>query len=161
MIKKNEFNIMLFVVITVLIIILSCKKGTNITHSGILIKTDMNFSLMSVEDGMFKAFLYYMAEDGVILRDNSLPERGKEILRQRFSGKSDTNFILRWEPLYEKISISGDLGYTYGIHTTTDKTSGEVSSGTYITIWEKQADGNWKFVLDTGTQGLPDNLQQE
>jgi len=31
-----------------------------------------------------------------------------------------------------------------------------VEKGTYITIWQKQANGNWKFVLDTGTQGLPD-----
>ena len=26
--------------------------------------------------------------------------------------------------------------------------------GTYVTIWKKDADGNWKFVLDTGNQGL-------
>ena len=28
--------------------------------------------------------------------------------------------------------------------------------GTYVTIWQKQTDGSWKFVLDTGTQGLPE-----
>jgi ketosteroid isomerase-like protein len=63
--------------------------------------------------------------------------------------------VLSWNPLFEKISENGDLGY-YGIHTTLEKASGEVTKGTYITIWEKQTDGNWKFVLDTGTQGLPD-----
>ena len=106
---------------------------------------------------MFKAFLFYIADDGVLLRNNSFPEKGKETLAKRFSGRTDTTFILSWEPLFEKISECGDLGYTYGLHTSTDKLTGEITGGTYITIWQKQKDGSWKFVLDTGTQGLPDN----
>jgi len=97
-----------------------------------------------------------MAEDGVMLRNNSFPAKGRENLADRFSGKTDTTFVLIWEPLYEKISESGELGYTYGLHTNTDKVTGEVTKGTYVTIWLKQPDGSWRFVLDTGTQGLPD-----
>jgi ketosteroid isomerase-like protein len=111
---------------------------------------------MSVKEGMFSAFLSYMAEDGVILRDNSFPDKGKKALRERFEGKSDTSFVLSWDPLFENISASGDLGYTYGTHATLEKATGLITRGTYITIWQKQSDGNWKFVLDTGTEGLPD-----
>jgi len=85
-----------------------------------------------------------------------LPSQGKEALRKRFAGKSDSSFVLSWDPLFEKISESGELGYTYGIHTTLVKATGQISKGTYITIWQMQPDGNWKFVLDTGTEGLPD-----
>jgi ketosteroid isomerase-like protein len=147
---------MLFVFIIILIVILSCSKKSKSPATEILLQTDRDFSAMSVRDGMFKAFLYYIAEDGVILRNNSFPDKGKENLSLRFSGKTDTTFILSWEPLFEKISESGDLGYTYGIHTNTDKMTGEITKGTYITIWQKQKDGSWKFVLDTGTQGLPE-----
>jgi ketosteroid isomerase-like protein len=154
--KKNGFNIMLFVIISNLIFILSCTKTGKDNSAGILLKTDSDFSDMSVKEGMFKAFLFYMADDGVILRDNSFPSKGKQALRERFSGKSDSSFILSWEPLYENIAASGELGYTYGLHSTLDKATGQVTKGTYITIWQKQADGSWKFVLDTGTQGLPD-----
>jgi ketosteroid isomerase-like protein len=154
--KKNGFNIMLFVFIINLIVILSCSKNSKNPAPGILLQTDRDFSAMSVREGMFNAFLYYIAEDGVILRNNSFPAKGKENLSTRFSGKTDTTFILSWEPLFEKISGSGDLGYTYGIHTNTDKITGEITRGTYITIWQKQKDGSWRFVLDTGTQGLPD-----
>jgi len=154
--KKNGFNIMLFVFIINLIFILSCSKNSKNPSTGILLQTDRDFSAMSVREGMFKAFLFYMAEDGVILRNNSFPAKGKENLSARFSGKTDTTFILSWEPQFEKISESGDLGYTYGIHTNTDKITGEITRGTYITIWQKQKDGTWKFVLDTGTQGLPE-----
>jgi len=154
--KKNGFNIMLFVFIINLILILSCSNNSKSPAAGILLQTDREFSTMSVTEGMFKAFLFYIADDGVILRDNSFPAKGKENLSTRFSGKTDTTFILSWEPLFEKISESGDLGYTYGLHTNTDKITGEIAKGTYITIWQKQQDGSWKFVLDTGTQGLPE-----
>jgi ketosteroid isomerase-like protein len=152
--KKNGVNIMLFVFIIILIGILSCTKSAKNPPTGILLQTDRDFSAMSVKEGMFKAFLYYIADDGVILRNNSFPSKGKETLKDRFANKSDTSFILSWEPLFEKISESRDLGYTYGIHTNTDKSTGEITKGTYITIWQKQTDGSWKFVLDTGTQGL-------
>jgi ketosteroid isomerase-like protein len=157
--KMNGFNIMLFVFIISLISILSCSKNSKNQGTGILLQTDRDFSDLSVREGMFKAFLYYIAEDGVILRNNSFPARGKETLAARFSGKTDTTFILSWEPLFENISASGDIGYTYGIHTNTDRLTGEKTRGTYVTIWQKQKNGNWKFVLDTGTQGLP-NIQK-
>ena len=154
--KKNGFNIMLFVFIIYLILNLSCSNKSSGSEEGILLKTDRDFSDMSVKEGMFKAFLAYVADDGVVLRDNSFPDIGKSSMEKRFSGKYDTTFILSWEPLFEKISKGGDLGYTYGLHTNTDKKSGEITKGTYVTIWQKQQDGSWKFVLDTGTQGLPD-----
>jgi ketosteroid isomerase-like protein len=49
------------------------------------------------------------------------------------------------------------MGYTYGIYTVEmDSPEGTVvtKEGTYATIWKKDKDGNWKFVLDTGNQGL-------
>jgi ketosteroid isomerase-like protein len=146
--EKNGVNIMLFVFIINLIVILSCVNNNKNPLPGILLQTDRAFSEMSVKD-----------TDGVILSNNEFPLKGIEALKERFSGRSDTAFILSWEPLSEKISESGDLGYTYGIHTNTNKVSGEITKGTYVTIWQKQTDGSWKFVLDTGTQGLPDNKE--
>lgn len=158
--KKNGFNIMLFVFIINLIMILSCTKYKRGITQGILLQTDSAFSAMSVKEGMHKAFLYYMADSGVLLRDKSYPLRGRNTLASLFEKGSDTSFVLAWEPVFEKISESGDLGYTYGVFTNTTKGSGKVSKGTYITIWELQKDGSWKFVLDTGTQGLPDSVDQ-
>jgi len=153
--KKNGFNIMFFVFITIQILNLSCSTKNENHLKGDLLSADKAFSDMSVQEGMFNAFLAYIDDDGVILRDNSNPSVGKETLKKYYSGKSDTSFTLSWEPLFEKIAESGDLGYTYGIWTNTLKASGEVSKGTYATVWEKQADGAWKFVLDLGTEGLP------
>ena len=67
--KKNGVNIMLFVFIINLIFILSCSKSIKNTPAGILLQTDRDFSAMSEKEGMFKAFLFYIAEDGVILTE--------------------------------------------------------------------------------------------
>jgi ketosteroid isomerase-like protein len=154
MIVKNGFNIMFFVFITVFAGIISCKNNNDNDHSGELKKADREFSAMSAKDGMIKAFLEFVAEDGVVLRDNSMPSKGKSTLADYYMGRTDTTFTLTWEPLYEKIAASGDLGYTYGIYTNTVRATGEISRGTYTTIWQKQSDGKWKWVLDTGNQGL-------
>ena len=156
MVKKNGFNIMLFVFIMISFGIISCHNRAGNIQSGSLLQTDREFSEMSEREGMFKAFLFYIADDGVILRNNSFPSKGKASLNDYFAGRSDTSFILAWEPLFENLSESGDLGYTYGIYTNTVKSTGSVQKGTYVSIWKKQKDGSWKFVLDTGTQGLPE-----
>jgi ketosteroid isomerase-like protein len=147
---------MLFVIITISTGIISCQnRGIN-QNSDVLLQTDRDFSAMSEQEGMFDAFLFFIADDGVILRDNAFPARGKSTLGEYYAGKSDTSFVLTWEPLFGNISAGGDLGYTYGIYSSRVKATGEVSKGTYVSIWKKQPDGSWKFVLDSGTQGLPE-----
>ena len=49
-----------------------------------------------------------------------------------------------------EMSISGDLGYTYGISEVKTGESGSVVNrrGSYLRIWKKQSDGEWKVVLD-------------
>ena len=153
--KKYGVNIMLFVFIAFLFFNLSCTTGKVQNHKGELMAADSLFSELSVEKGMIAAFLEFISPDGVILRDNSLPTEGREALIKYYEGKSDTSFILSWKPQFETISDDGTLGYTYGIWTYTIKSSGEKSYGMYATMWKRQDDRKWKFVLDLGTDGLP------
>jgi ketosteroid isomerase-like protein len=66
---------------------------------------------------------------------------------------TDTTFRLTWQPTMAFASAAGDLGYTLGIwqsrHYTADG-KGHISTGKYVTIWRKQADGSWKVVFDGG-----------
>jgi ketosteroid isomerase-like protein len=155
--KKNGFNIMLFVIITILLFSISCAKSSKQYETGSLVRVDKDFSELSLKEGMHKAFLTYFADSGVMIRDNAYPLVGKDSMISLFSNRSDTGFTLTWAPAFEKIANSGELGYTYGYYTRTIKSTGLVSRGTYLTIWEKQKDGSWKFVMDTGTEGLPDD----
>jgi ketosteroid isomerase-like protein len=107
---------------------------------------DKKFSALSREKGMKHAFLEYAADSAVLLQRNVMPLVGEAF--------SDTGFILTWEPLDAEISKSGDLGYTYGLYKSLTKKDNSVSRGKYVTIWKKQADGRWKFILDGGNEGL-------
>jgi ketosteroid isomerase-like protein len=114
-------------------------------------QTDVDFSNYSKEKGIKKAFLEYMEDDGVLLRPNKLPIIGADAV-EFLSNMNDSLIELTWEPHGGDVSKIGDMGYTYGVYTLKD--SENISKGTYVTIWRKQKDGNWKFVLDTGNQGI-------
>lgn len=66
---------------------------------------------------------------------------------------ADTTWRLTWVPTMAFASEAGDLGYTLGTWQSTrynDAGRGQVSTGKYVTIWRKQADGGWKVVFDGG-----------
>jgi ketosteroid isomerase-like protein len=118
---------------------------------------DSEFSDFSKEYGMRKAFLEYIDDDGVMMKDQSLPIKGARAI-DLISSMNDSTVTMTWEPEGGDIAASGELGYTYGIYEMRDKDN-NVQRGTYVTIWKKQKDGKWKFVLDSGNQGLGDEHQ--
>lgn len=140
------------------LIMASCNFSENtVQEKEKLIQTDIAFSNRSIEVGNHQAFLEFAAPDAVLLRDNSYPVVGKPALRKLYAELSDTGYRLTWQPSYGKVASSGDLGYTYGIYLleiTQGKQKGQVQHGTYCSIWEKNAKGEWRFVLDTGNSGL-------
>ena len=119
----------------------------------VLMKADKDFSDLSKVKGRNFSFLEYMDKDVTFLRDNGMPLLGKDTMQKRFAVRPDTSYVLTWKPLFADVASSGDLGYSYGrwllVTTTNDS-----SEGTYCTIWKSDSAGNWKYVLDTGNEGL-------
>jgi ketosteroid isomerase-like protein len=63
---------------------------------------------------------------------------------------------LTWKPSHAEVLVGADVGYTVGtwerrVKAADGKTSTE--HGEYMTVWQKQADGSWKAVFDTGSEG--------
>jgi len=122
-----------------------------------LINVDTQFSKLSETRGVNEAFLTYIADGGVLLRKNNFPIVGKAIIKERFFSRPDSDYTLTWKPLYADIAQSGEIGYTYGIYefkTMDPEGKPIIGTGTYVSIWKKDQTGNWKFVLDTGNEGL-------
>jgi ketosteroid isomerase-like protein len=122
-----------------------------------LLQADIDFSNRSVEVGNHQAFLEFASPDVVLLKPNSYPVVGKQAMKNLYAELSDSNYRLTWKPSYGRVSESGDLGYTFGtylLELTQGDQKGQISRGTYCTIWEKNAKGEWQFVLDTGNPGL-------
>ena len=112
-----------------------------------LIDTDKAFNDMAQTEGTGKAFIAYSAEDPVMIRPGSMPLLGRSAFVESFS--KVTGSALSWEPLKAEIAASQDLGYTFGRYTLRE--GGEIKGhGVYVSIWKRQPDGSWKFVLDGG-----------
>jgi ketosteroid isomerase-like protein len=112
-----------------------------------LIEADEAFNTMAQQQGVGDAFLAYSAEDPVLIRQGSMPLIGRSAFHDAFA--EGPGPALSWEPLRAEIAGSGDLGYTFGRYILRER--GAIKAhGVYVSIWKKQADGSWKFVLDGG-----------
>ena len=149
----------------VLILIVSCNPKINMDQEREkLLQTDIDFSNRSLAVGNHKAFIEFASPDVVLLKPNSYPIIGKKAMRELYAELSDSNYRLTWKPSFGKVSKSGDLGYTFGIYLleiTEGENKGEVRQGTYCSIWEKNAKGEWRFILDTGNSGLKESQSTE
>jgi len=120
-----------------------------------LMNTDREFSKMSAEKGMKTAFIEYLDSNGVLLRPNHLPIAGADAIDFLIQ-QNDTDFTLTWEPSNGAIARSGELGYTYGVYALRPSVKDTVIYGTYVSIWKKEQNGTWKYVLDSGNEGIGD-----
>ena len=114
-------------------------------------QADIAFSKLSEQKGMRTAFLHYLDSNGVLLRPDHHPITGKEAFHF-LQNINDSSFTLTWAPERGEVALSGDLGYTYGLYTYTTKDT--TLQGTYVSVWKKQKDGSWKYVLDSGNPGV-------
>jgi ketosteroid isomerase-like protein len=117
-----------------------------------LIKADKKFSEKSIKEGIASAFIAYADEDVILMRDKQFPIIGKKGLEEYYSKVKKGNAKLEWTPVKAVIANSGELGYTFGNWIYTAK---DTVYGSYVTIWKKQKDGSWKFILDGGNTTPP------
>ena len=137
-----------------LMLVFSCKQKKNVvinTSPAEIIKADEAFSKLSETEGMKRAFIEYIDNEGILLRRNHLPIIGANAI-DFLSLVNDSSFTLTWKPAGAEIAASGELGYTYGVYSLALKDT--ILKGTYVSIWKKQKDSTWKFVLDTGNEGI-------
>jgi ketosteroid isomerase-like protein len=118
-----------------------------------MMETDRNFSKLSEEKGMKHALMQYIDSNGILLRPGTIPMVGAEAIDYISQG-NDTSFTMSWEPNGGSVSKSGELGYTYGVYSLKPNNKDTVFYGTYVSIWKRQPDNKWKFVLETGNEGI-------
>jgi ketosteroid isomerase-like protein len=107
------------------------------------------FAQYSIDHGMKDAFLSFAAPDGVVFRRG--PVNAIELWKGRNPAPTG---LLTWWPSYADVSGAGDLGWTTGPYQFREKSSDAKPAGTghFFTVWRRQPDGAWKFVLDLGIE---------
>jgi ketosteroid isomerase-like protein len=135
--------------ITVLSFLGCYQKPTDLSKQAQqeIMTADIAMSDMAAREGFFRTLLSY-ADTGVVkLKEGEYPVIGKTSLEKYWAGKTDFK-TLTWKPFKGEAARSGDIGYTLGKWELAGKDS--TFYGNYYTIWKKQTDGTWKFVLDGG-----------
>jgi ketosteroid isomerase-like protein len=153
--KIFSMNYLKLLIICAFAIFASCNNVDVIKYEQEIMDADRAFSDYSIAHGQIAAFIEYAAPDVVLIKPNMYPIVGHEKLIAHYQGKADTSYVLTWEPKFARVAKSGELGYTYGYWELWLKAQPEnISKGTYATVWQRQRNGEWKFVLDLGNQGL-------
>ena len=77
---------------------------------------------------------------------------GMDWVRLAYSGCTAANHAT-WAPVHAASTGSGDLGYSVGNATfwTDLDASTAYAYSKYLTVWVRQADGGWKWMLDAGS----------
>jgi len=105
-------------------------------------------------------FASYYAEDALALSPNAPLVAGKNKIQAGLTSlMADPNFALTFHSTRVEASQGGDMVYTIGAYsrTVSDPKSKQpvTDKGNYLTVWKKQADGNWKVVTDMDNSELP------
>jgi len=122
-----------------------------------LVRAETDFCARAGKEGIPAAFLANIAPDGVLL-SAGYTKRGETVVREQYP-ENNAGVVLTWKPEIVDVAASGDLGYTTGPFELRlpGKDGGEpvVVTGRYLTVWKRQPDGTWKFVIDGGSQDKP------
>lgn len=110
-----------------------------------LLETEYAFAEATKNSTIRDGFLKFIAEEGILFRPN--PVNGKEFLANSEAKPG----LLLWYPTYSIISSSGDIGVNTGPWEFKQNENDEsIAFGQFVTVWEKQFDNTWKFLIDLG-----------
>lgn len=109
-----------------------------------VMQADRDFAAMAQVQPVAIAFREFMAPDGAML---SGPVYGPEA---NYELQKDGRGKLEWGPIAGEAAASGDLGFTIGIATATEADTGAKRYSKYLSIWRRQPNGDWRYVMDGG-----------
>ena len=114
---------------------------------------DTAFSALARRVGTGRAFGEFAADNAQIFSTPGEFLTGPREISESF-GPSGTSGALVWHPVAGDVAQSGDLGFTVGnaVFTGRREDGGQVVRySKYLTVWKKQRDGAWRYVVDGGS----------
>jgi ketosteroid isomerase-like protein len=117
------------------------------TELNLLLKVEADFSTKAASEGVAAAYRAFAHDDVRFYREGSPPTLGLDTLPPDGPGEPGR---LTWEPMDGDVSRFGTLGFIFG--TAEWRSRGEAAapsvSSSFLRIWRKTPDGQWKIALD-------------
>lgn len=121
-----------------------------------VVKAELDFASAAKTKSMKAAFLQYMDSTAVVFEGGEI-HNGVEF----WSKSEESSGKLLWQPSFFAISASNDLGFTTGPWEFRPSMQDSVAgSGQYTTVWAKNKNGEWKFLVDLGVSYRPSMFAQ-
>ena len=108
-------------------------------NPGKVVATELAFARAAQEDGQWTAFFEYSTDDAIMFVPEAV--NAQDWLR----GRDNPPQAVEWQPHEVWSSCDGSLAVTRGAWQRADGTFGY-----FTTIWERQPDGSYRWVLDQG-----------
>lgn len=106
------------------------------------------------------SFASVYAPNAVVMLEGAPDMRGVEAIRAGIGEMmQDPNFSLSFEADDVVVAEAGDMAYETGTYalTVSDPEGNPASQhGHYVVVWQKQADGSWKVMVDAPISDPPE-----
>jgi ketosteroid isomerase-like protein len=114
-----------------------------------LLELEAKFA-QAVAEGGGKAFASWFADDAVTLNNGKPATLGRGAIAASATWDPKV-YTLTWVAQGAQMGPSNDMGFTWGHYEGRSKDRDGnpiVTTGRYITVWKKLADGTWKVAMD-------------
>ena len=123
-----------------------------------VLAADRAFAALAKARGARAAFTEYADPQAIMFRAGVGPVKGVDAIGRVFEDPPAATPA--WAPEAAEVAASGDLAYSWGPFTWTPVSDGPLAgkppfTGYYVSIWKKQPDGRWKWVVDLGVPAPP------
>ena len=115
------------------------------------------FCATAKQQGLLAAFSHFAAPDVAFVDTDPRRWRGLAAVQQRM-GPDQPGVTLTWSALFTDVSDDGTLGYNYGRYEYRGPGPDgkeHIGTGFFLTIWKRQPDGTWRYVMDNGAPDRP------
>jgi ketosteroid isomerase-like protein len=138
-----------FAILAALAFLAGCATLTpQITVERDLMEADRAFAALSQEKGMAAAFAAYVdPAQGLMIVPGEMYEGAPGVAKAFADTPADRK--LTWVPDRAFAAESGDMGVTTG-RFTRSAAGADTAHGRYVTVWRKNAAGQWKALIDIG-----------
>jgi uncharacterized protein (TIGR02246 family) len=139
--------------------VVGCGRIDVASEKAALLETDRTWAREAANGHDAEKVLAYWTEDARVVMAGEPTLDGKKAIREMVTKSLATpGFHITWTPERAEVAASGDVGYTVGTNQfTIPGADGKpmVMPGRYITVWRRDASGQWKCVEDYSTPSSP------
>lgn len=144
-----------------LLLLAGCNSATTAPAAPAVDLTAEQSKIRDIESGWVKEAAAkdlekssgHYTDDAILMMPGAPPAKGKDAIKAAWKGMlDDPNLKLNFSADRVEMSAGGDLATTrgsYSMTVTNPKTKKPMDDkGSYMTVYKKQADGNWKVIED-------------